>query len=141
MLKKALKTDKVCRIRKGYHACNHTCSRKNCVVTGPIIQRVAKHVACLDGDSPDGFSVLQMIGSRALKERNQLVSRLLQGEGADAPIAMANEFKASLPVLLAGYEPRNILKANEVGLFYEATGKRLFVLQRSDPADTKESKK
>ena len=75
------------------------------------------------------------------KERNQLFSRLLQGERADAPIAMADEFRAFLPVLLAGYEPCNILNADEVDLFYEATGKRSFVLQGNDPVGTKESKK
>ena len=57
------------------------------------------------------------------------MSRVLQGERADTPVKTAEEFKDPLPGLLDFYEPRNVLNANEVGLFQEATGKKTDILK------------
>ena len=75
------------------------------------------------------------------KTRNKIVSKLLQGERGDAPVENAESFRINLPELLSSYEPKNIFNADEVGLFYEQTGRRTYVLQSDVEAGVKQSKK
>ena len=111
----------------------------NCIITGPIIQEVATKLATQHLDiqqfkASNGW--LEMFRSR-----NEIVYKVLQGERASAPVRTAEEFKENLPELLAQFDPSNIFNDDEVGLFYEQTGRRTLLMAHEDPAGCKVSKK
>lgn len=112
----------------------------NCIVTGPIIQTVANRIARIQGIPEEQFKASNG-WLQHFKTRNKIVSKLLQGERGDAPVENAESFRINLPELLSSYEPKNIFNADEVGLFYEQTGRRTYVLQSDDDAGVKQSKK
>ena len=112
----------------------------NCIVTGPIIQAVANKLARRSNIPETEFKASNG-WLHHFKTRNKIVSRLLQGERGTAPVAIADAFRDKLPELLALYESKNIMNADEVGLFYEQTGRKTFLLQGSDLAGPKQSKK
>lgn len=112
----------------------------NCVVTGPIIQKVASKLAKNRDISEETFKASNG-WLQNFKARHHLISKLLQGERADAPVESAEKFKERLPELLSSYEPKDIYNADEVGLFCWQVGRRTYTLDASDNAGTKQSKK
>ena len=74
------------------------------------------------------------------KGRNSLICKTLQGERASAPIANAEEFKATLPDLLNNYEPRNILNGGEVVFFYRQSGRKTLLYKGDNSAGKKMDK-
>ena len=115
-------------------------ARENhCVITGPILQGVAEsiakeHLNLPNFKAPNGWL-------EVFRARSNVVCKTLQGEPGSAPVAMAEEFKQSLPKLLEDYDQSNIFNGDEVGLFWEACAKRTLLLEGDDPAGTKVSKK
>ena len=85
----------------------HLSRERNLIVTGPVLQSVATSFAKKMVPPLDGF-VASNGWLEKFRIRNKVVCKVLQGERASAPIAVADEFKASLPDLLAPYEARNI---------------------------------
>ena len=118
----------------------HLSREQNLIVTGPVLQSVATSFAKKMVPPLDGF-VASNGWLEKFRIRNKVVCKVLQGERASAPIAVADEFKASLPDLLAPYEARNIFNADEIGLFWEATGRKSLLLADDDPPGAKVSKK
>ena len=51
------------------------------------------------------------------RNRNKIVSRALQGERASAPMNIIEGFKKKFPTLLNGYDKKDILNGDEVGLY------------------------
>ena len=97
----------------------HLSREQNLIVTGPVLQSVATSFAKKMVPPLDGF-VASNGWLEKFRIRNKVVCKVLQGERASSPIAVADEFKASLPDLLVPYEARNIFNADEIGLFWEA---------------------
>lgn len=115
-------------------------ARENhCVITGPILQGVAESIAKEHLNLPNFKASNGWLA--VFRARSKVVCKALQGERGSAPVAMADEFKKSLPKLLEDYDPSNIFNGDEVGLFWEACAKKTLLLEGDDPAGTKVSKK
>ena len=112
----------------------------NCIVTGPVIQVVANRLARRKGIPESEFTASNG-WLQKFRSRHKLVSRILEGDRADAPIADVETFKRQLREILSLYELRNVMNADEIGLFYKQTGKRSYVVAGGDLAGTKQSKK
>ena len=51
------------------------------------------------------------------------------------------EFKKILPTVLKGYDKKDVLNGDEVGGYWEQSGKRTLLQQGTDPTGSKVSKK
>ena len=111
----------------------------NAIVTGPIIQNIATMIS-KKLPNLDGFSASNGWLER-FRSRNRIVSRALQGERASVPMNAVEEFKKILPTLLKGYDKKDVLNGDEVGLYWEQSGKRTLLQQGTYPAGSKVSKK
>ena len=109
----------------------HTCREKNCIVTGPILQAIALRIA-KDIAGQEGFKASNG-WLEALRVRHHIVSRVLSGERASAPVEHAEDYKANtLPEILSHYQPCQVLNADEIGLYWEQTGRKTLIMKDAD---------
>ncbi|GBL96993.1 Tigger transposable element-derived protein 4 [Araneus ventricosus] len=55
----------------------------------------------------------------SFKNKHKIVFRKLFSESASVPESVCEEWIKDIPALVKGYEPKNILNADETGLFYQ----------------------
>ena len=78
----------------------------------------------------------------SFRVRHHIVSRALSGERPSAPVEHAENYKANtLPEILSLYQPCDVLNADEIGLFWEQTGRKTLIREDADNAGAKMSKK
>ena len=75
------------------------------------------------------------------RARSKVVCKTLQVERGNALIQTAKQFKEKLLAILEEYDSTNVFNGDEVGLFWEASGKKTLLLERDDPSETKVTKK
>ena len=110
------------------------------IVSVASISTAALKLAKRHGISQDEFHASNGWVNNFVK-KYKLRSKLLQGERASAPKEVADVYKATLPEILSLYQPENIYNADEVGLNWERTARRSYILEGDDTAGTKLSKK
>ena len=111
----------------------------HCIITGPILQAAARSLAAQHLLLP-GFNASNG-WLESFRTRNAVVAKALAGESASAPVSIAEEYMSGLPEMLAPYEPHNVFNADEVGLYWEMTGRKTLIPVTGDAAGTKISKK
>ena len=96
----------------------------NIPVSDSIMQEKARHIAAeirySDFKGSNGWL-------QRFKQRWGLSSRKLSGESASMDEAVVNSWKRGLPVLLSGYELKDIFNCDETGLFFRAMPDRSLV--------------
>ena len=118
----------------------HACRENNCIVTGPIVQAMALRIA-QDVAGQEGFKASNG-WLESFRVRHHIVSRALSGERASAPVEHAENYKANtLPEILSLYQPCDVLNADEIGLFWEQSGRKTLTREDADKAGAKMSKK
>ena len=67
---------------------------------------------------------------------------MLSGERASAPVEHAEDYKANtLPEILSQYQPCQVLNTDEIGLYWEQTGRKTLIMEDADKAGAKISKR
>lgn len=103
---------------------------KNIPVSGPMIQQKAKEIA--DALGNENFSASNGWLDR-FRVRNNITFRSLCGEAADVDPSSCEDWQERLPLLLAGYEDKDIFNMDETGLFFRALPNKS-LMQKSEEA-------
>jgi len=88
---------------------------RNYPITGRILQEkalvIAEHLDQMDFKASNGWLA-------RFQERHQITGRTISGESAFINNEVVENWKATVPTLIEGYELRNIFNSDETGLFW-----------------------
>ncbi|GBM91277.1 Tigger transposable element-derived protein 4 [Araneus ventricosus] len=74
------------------------------------------------------------------KNGHKIVFRKLCGESASVPESVCEEWIKDIPVLVKGYETKNIFNADETGLFYQCLPDKTAMFKDEECRGGKQSK-
>lgn len=103
---------------------------KKIPVSGPMIQHKAKELA--DALGIENFSASNGWLDR-FRIRNNITFRSLCGEAADVDLSLCEDWQERLPLLLAGYDDRDIFNMDETALFFRSLPNKS-MMQKSEEA-------
>lgn len=102
---------------------------RNIPVNGSIIQEKAIQIA-RSFDPQTNFKASNGWLDKFIK-RNDMVFRVLSGEGASIDSEVVDSWTEGLPAICANYNPENIFNTDETGLFFKQTPCKTYV-QKGD---------